>query len=347
MGGFGGVWASAEKLEETLNSVFTNYGLCSAARDRIIKKHCRRSRTGRYCPVTLHIPCEDQEGESRHLRVLLRENQAWRRIRRTAIRRHRDLWLLTENHECGFRTPALVASGASPLLWDLSVKIEADKLPWHNYSSHTLDALLHRADSLIDLNLKVQKLTLRRIPRVSRDVFSKVFTALIRESLRTGLLKEREAQRFECVWNSWLETPVSVSDQVLCHGDFNPSNVLFGSDKDYIIDWDYLRYSYPADSFTRLWMFVSGDPPFQQHIEHRLKAIFRSPRFWAEFHAFALLHVLQQCRIEFRVARVAEGGLQALEKKHFRGFRAVVRYLSALDALPSRLEMLGVEPCVI
>lgn len=320
-------------LTETVTQVLRQCGLTCPQFQDVLRKHRRRTKTFRYYPVTLHLRCLQSPGRGQvHLRVLVRNSEKWRKVRLEAIQHQLDLQSLTETMNLRFRVPSIIAWGGSPLVWDVSAYEDGFQLPWRNYLTDRLVHHLERAASIVDANLALQGVVLGRVPQFSESLLHDTFNLLFERGREIGFLSGRAGRRIAESWSSWTDSG-RRGRYVLTHGDLNPSNILFTNNHIFLLDWDFLRYSRPADSFARLWMFLSGERRFQERLESCLRDVFSDSASWTEFKAYAALHALQQSEHEFRVAQVAAGGVNALRLRHRKGASAVERFLSALQHL--------------
>jgi aminoglycoside phosphotransferase (APT) family kinase protein len=132
-------------------------------------------------------------------------------------------------------------------------------------------------------------------------------TKLKNEISRTGLLTEDvKSKLYEYI-------DQLADDNILCHGDFHPDNVLIAKDRAVIIDWMTAARGNPlADVARTSIMFKFGDVSEKPYLEKKMINFFRT-KFLSEYinHYMDIssvkLEQIEQWELPVAAARLSEG----------------------------------------
>lgn len=102
-------------------------------------------------------------------------------------------------------------------------------------------------ERLVDLQIEVQSKTCPKLNKLKDKMNAKISEAELDESVKYELHTRLESM------------PKHVK---LCHGDFNPSNIIVGDDgKDYILDWSHATIGNASADVARTYLlfWLAGD----------------------------------------------------------------------------------------
>ena len=206
----------------------------------------------RMLPHSLHLTVFDQHDEPFHLRVLVWASEEWRQTRLDCIAHHRKLYASTQRTERAFRVPRMIKSGNTPLIWDLTEYVDARNLPWHYPGTRRLHEHIRRVDAFFRVSDDLARVRLRSVAEREWPDFVSDLRRWARWANHTGILSNSAATDIENVTREF-EIALPKLKSVLTHGDFNASNMMFPTrGKPWLIDFDHLRRSVPAENIARL-----------------------------------------------------------------------------------------------
>jgi len=330
-------------LRERVRTLLRRRGLLSADLDEVFDGSDAQRREHEFVSPTAHLGCwAPATGRRYHLRVLAWREPEWRQARRRCIRDHQTMHRLCAGRRLPFRVPVVVDSGVRALIWDLTEYADGYILPWRGHAPERLQSFPDAVTTFTRIADSIEALTPRGVRRTDWERFRIEMHRLHRAGRRQGWLGERTAARLAGI----IERELAASPgrrEVLTHGDFNPTNVIFPYDGGvpWLIDWDLLHYSTWGAAFARLWMFTSNEPAWQASLLDALDNSVRSPDDWGSFLLFATYEVLRQCQHTFATDGGAPSTIDELQATRPAGARMVRMYrrnlLALLDAPMVRL----------
>ncbi len=204
-------------------------------------------------PHSLHLNASDKHGALVHLRILVWKSEEWREYRRDCIDNHRRMYASTQRTERAFRVPRMVRSGEIPLLWDLTEFVDARNLPWSFHGPRRLQEHIRRVEAFFRVSDDMARIRLRSVKPRDWDEFLGDVHKWSAWANRVGILTADATQTIQHVAEEFEIEDLPRSKMALTHGDFSPSNIMFPTrGKPWLIDFDHLRMSIPADNIARL-----------------------------------------------------------------------------------------------
>lgn len=265
-----------------------------------ISQLIRKYRTKKWTlPHSLHLNVWNAKGELLHLRALVWKTEEWRNDRRDCIDNHRRIYASTQRTERGFRVPRMVRSGDAPLVWDLTEFVDARNLPWSYEGPRRLQEHIRRVDAFFRVSDDMASIRLRSVKPRDWDKFAGDLYKWSSWADRAGIMSTDAANDIQHITEEF-ELDLPRTKLALTHGDFNPSNVMFSTrGKPWLIDFDHLRLSVPADNLARLLTVSWVEAGWRERVFAKALKRFETEQDRRGFVVAAAWHTMNGWRRDF------------------------------------------------